>query len=322
MKTRTLVTPALCGLATVLLMSCTEQAPLQHSVSASDTNPLVEALADEAARKDGTVLHTLMGSTESRFATVEEYQDALARCASELADDGRARDAIGSESEELIDRISPTMIYALYKLGHVRVGDHTVLSDSVLLANAHNRSTGKEGLAKATSNPPSFVQQNQGPYKMQGETFTHDYYVYNDIGAYTQFKKHRRKWWYTGWWDTDASRISIRCIYFANPDAYYYGYPYGWTSYAGYANSKSTSNNDYISTASVSFGAKVSIDFGVDPYSTSYNMPKSYTADNYDAVMAYHAVDHAGYQWRLQTSQGMRGRIVWGNYYGSYRTDW
>jgi hypothetical protein len=220
-------------------------------------------------------------------------------------------------------------LFTLAQLGETWLDDQLLLSGELLIEKTVDRETPGTDEVEAdlgqtqqalASHPPADVQQNQGDvYKTRGQSFAENYLVYLQTGALTQFEKRRKRFWVTSWYDTDASRIGVRAIYFGNPSSYYFPEANG-TSFAMAEGHDYNVNDDYVSDRRIGAGGTVTYDIG--PGGDGFSPGLNFSVTNYEGVYGLHSVDHAGYQWRLVTSRGLRPNVYWGNYRAEYYVPW
>lgn len=277
-------------------------------------------------------LRAAMGSKESHFADQEALQKALSQVAREFKDAQTRKTAL-TAYENAVEHIDRFQIFTLARLGKTWLGDQVVISDEILLGSFRASTASAAPVASDSSGsigttrqaleayPPSQVQQNLGEvYKTQGESFVDNFIAYKQAGALTQFKKHRKRFWVTGWYDTDASKIAVQVYYFGNPDRDIFP-AYRNTSFAMSEGSDHNSGDDYVSDRELCFGGSITYRLdsggGVNPTPSPI-----FTVGCYEGIYALHAVDHAGYKWRLSSSKGLRAQIEWGSIRPGWSVPW
>jgi hypothetical protein len=253
-------------------------------------------------------LATVQGTKETHFADLP----AFAAKRSELwqkykADKESVKELV--RTDETLRPVGRFDLFVLRELGRVFIGDKVAIDHDLLAQRPKEPEvdpTGKadpNGDIQRTSQPlvtyglpPSFVQQNQGNYKTQGESYRADYGVYGEEGGQTQFKKYRRNFLIWGWWDTDASNLSARCVVFKNRSNY---------SEAWFVEQDSDTNDDVVTAlVSVSIATPGDIMFANT------------------GMYCFHAVDHAGLWWRLESALHLNETLDWKNFTQSYHVPW
>jgi hypothetical protein len=262
-----------------------------------------EGVALDRAALDAK-LTTIQGSKETHFSSAAEFKAKQKELwQAYKADKSSVRALV--RTDDNLRSVARFDLYLLDQLGRVVVGDQVALDHAQLSARAKDVDTsaapeepGVSTQALVTyGTPPSFVQQNQGNYKVQGESYQSDYGVYGEQGGTTQFKKYRTQYFYTGWWDTDAEHLSARCVLFFNRS--------DGVSEAHSVDQDSDSNDDVV-TALVSWGVATPGD--VSFFDTG--------------LYCFHAVDHGGLWWRLESSISLNSTLDWGNITRSYDVPW
>jgi hypothetical protein len=148
---------------------------------------------------------------ETRFETA----GALAAAVAELEEQLKNQ-AVSDEVWKPIDYACDELDLALWnRYGTISVGGETVLDENGLKARCRYIGDNAVLARAAGSNPPKEAVDRQYPYKLIGNTWHNfDAIVYKSTGGETQFKKHRERFGFTGWYDTDATRIGVRIYLF------------------------------------------------------------------------------------------------------------
>jgi hypothetical protein len=274
---------------------------------AGDTAESEPGVVDEAVRAN---LHAAMGNKQARFGSQAELRDALTRVSTQFKDPAIRKAAL-ADFQPATDHFDRFQVFVLTQLGKVWLNEQVVLSDETLLErrSIDDLGTSTQSLS-ASAYPGPTVQQNQGGvYKTQGESFVENLIAYKQAGALTQFKKHRKRFGFTGWYDTDASHIAVRVIYFGNPDPHIFPNLVG-SGYAMAEGHDHNTNDDYVSDRQICAGGSITFsDNGGGP-----SPGVQFDVSCYEGIYALHSVDHAGFQWRLVTSTGLQPNLFWGNY--------
>jgi len=123
---------------------------------------------------------------------------------------------------------------------------------------------------------------------------------YQEKGGLTNFQKYRKKYFYlpANWYDTDASRLSVRAVMFRNGN--------GISEYRS-TKQDYDSNDYYVSAKSTCF---------------EINNDGCWGLRFRTGVYSFHAVDHAGLQWRFTTSYGLEPKVDWLNTTFHYNVPW
>ena len=304
---------------------------LTLSVSACGSGDGGPSVGDSVDSADVTAaisaeLQSAMGSRETHFESEAALQKELTALALAFKDATARKAAIATYpiASERLDRFT---LFLLTRLGKAFVKDQVVLSDTLVLAQSPARAPmadpGPQSALgtsqQALGNPNWEVQQNQGDYKTRGESFVENILAYKQAWAHTQFKKHRKSWGFTGWYDTDASHIAVQVYYFGNPDPG--AYPqFSNISYAMSEGADHNTHDDYVSDRQLCYGGTIT--FGTDRGSDTTRPGVQFNVPCYGGVYALHAVDHAGYKWRLSTSTGLRAQLDWGSINPAWHIPW
>ena len=236
---------------------------------------------------DGSSAKTLAktAALETRFNSAEELQQAVKTLDAELQAPG-----VSDSLWKPIDYACDELALGLWqKYGTISIGDSVVLNESVLKGSCRyiGEDPTKTTLSKTAETAyPREAVDRQYPYKMIGNSWDNfNAVVYKSTGGETQFKKERRRFGVTGWYDTDAVRIGVRIYVIDCPVA---GYR---RCVIRTSPSNSNSNTDYASYRDYAIGITGGLRVG-------------------DAVVSTHSVDHAGLQFRAISSSGSLGTMT------------
>ncbi len=287
--------------------------------------------ADTSAERDAVQaeLSSAMGDKQTHVDDAAALGARITQLVEEFKDPSQRKAALArfEKASEHVDRLQ---LFLLARLGKTWLKDQVVLSDQLVLSTFRERQPAdsasdlNEGLGSTSqalsSHPPSEVQENQGGvYKTRGESFVDNFLAYKQAGALTQFKKHRRRFGFTGWYDTDATKIAVQVYYFGNPDRDAFPTLRN-TSYAMSEGEDHTSNDDYVSEREMCFGGVIT--YQVGPGAGPTTLTPNFTVGCYEGVYALHAVDHAGFKWRLTSSNGLRPELDWGSVQPAWHVPW
>ena len=268
------------GLALFALTACDSQPQSLDSRNEDEDHYHEKSFSWNETARSGSLAKT--AALQTRFNTVEELGQAAHALYDELKVSG-ASDSLWKP----IDYACDALALALWnKYGTIRVRDSLVLDEASLKAGC--RYIGEDGARAAEANAlgktawaPNEGIDRQYPYKMIGTSWDDfNAVVYKSTGGETQFKKERKKFGITGWYDTDATRIGVRIYLIDCPTD---GPRNCWIRTSP---SNSNSNDDYASERDFAVG--VNADLHVS-----------------DAVISMHSVDHAGRQFRATSSSGL-----------------
>ena len=280
----------------------------------------------EPSIEDLTTLEELAGDNSTKFSSKEDWEAAVETSYEEFSENKELRKDLELIDEAQENKVGKFERYLLHKYGNVVVAGDKVLTAEKL---ANSVRTPNKTRSTNSSNPRSYVWQNQRSYKVQAWSFKDNHYAYSQIGGKTQFKKKRRNWGFTKWWDTDASKLSIKCVYFDNP-AREFGYPYNIMSFAMGRDHDKETNDDYISERAISIGLKLTVRLNFNDYPEVGMLehdglnprPGTYVPKNYNGVWSFHYVKHSAYTWKLETSTGLRSEVAWGKYSSRHYIPW
>lgn len=271
-----LITLAISGGA-LGLTACNSQPQENEAVSAGEDHFHEKSFSwDNPAGKiaaSGGIAKTAVAQT--RFGTQTELEQAALDMEKTLATPGYS-DSLWKPIDYACDELT---LGLWNKYGTISIGDSVVLDESSLKASC--KYVGEEaGLAKsAMASYPDEAIDRQYPYKMIGTSW-HNFnlILYKSTGGDTQFKKDRKKFGVTGWYDTDASRIGVRIYMIDCPsngprNCIIRGSSSSWNR-----------DDDYVSNRDPGVGLSARIA---------------------DAVVSTHSVDHAGLQFRAISSSGL-----------------
>lgn len=160
-----------------------------------------------------------------------------------------------------MDYACDELLLALWnEYGTMVVDGNVVLDEAILKSTCKRISENSEkeillaGRSAAGSNPPSEAIDRKYPYKMIGNSWKNfNIGVYKSTGGETQFKKERTRYWVTGWYDTDATRIGVRIYLFDCKDG-----NQGRACVLNRSTSDWYANDDYVSKRDFAVGASVS----------------------------------------------------------------
>jgi hypothetical protein len=235
-----------------------------------------------------------------------ETEEALASAIQDL-DEQLKSPAFSDNLWKPIDHACDELALAAWNTyGTLSLGDSIVFDEQTLKADCRyiggDSGTAPAGLAKAADDfTGAVVDDRQFPYKMIGESWDDfNIGVYKSTGGETQFKKRRERYGVMGWYDTDASRIGVR-IYLLNCST-----SGPKTCYVSHSQKDWYSNDDYVSKRDYGVGLKVK--FTRPTPENNWTMdPKGVGLIDFkvsDAVITMHSADHAGLQFRAQSSSG------------------
>ena len=244
-----------------------------------------------------------VSAKQTRFDNPEELAAAIQRLESEL-EDREFTDSLWKPVDYACDELDLALWNAF---GTVVLQDSVVFSEEILKSRCRlsddigeNRGEGlgtpAEGaLSKGAGLWWSSTETSdrQYPYKMIGRSWDDfNLSVYKSTGGETQFEKYRAKLGVSAWYDTDATRIGVR-IYLFDCGRDRTG------ALCSYNRSKTNwfSNDDYASEREIATGSvRISkTGISIDPV----------TLKIADAVYSMHSVDHAGLQFRANSSSGL-----------------
>lgn len=241
---------------------------------------------------------------KTRFENDEKFRQAIATLEADLGIPG-----VSDSLWKPIDYACDELALALWNAhGAVYVRDSLVLDEAILKAGC--RYIGDDSLKAATGiltksaavYPTAVETDRQYPYKMIGESWDDfNIGVYKSTGGETQFKKHREKFGFTGWYDTDASKIGVR-IYVLDCSV---NAPR--ICYRKYSQSDWYANDDYVSKRDATAGffvkmTRPSPENNWTPSPTGIGLMDFRAAD---AVISMHSANHAGMQFRAVSSSGL-----------------
>jgi len=273
-----LITLAISG-AALGLTACNAQPQENEAVSAGEDHFHEKSFSwDNPAGKvaaSGGLAKT--AAAETHFGTQAELEQAVADMDEALKAPGYS-DSLWKP----IDYACNELTLGLWnKYGTISIGDSVVLDETSLKAGC--RYIGEDGaLAKsAMASYPNEAVDRQYPYKLIGDSWD-DYslIVYKSTGGETQFKKDRKRFGITGWYDTDADRIGVRIYLIDCPSSGARNCVLRKTQ------TNSNSHDDYASERDIAVGINAGLHVS-------------------DAVVSMHSADHAGLQFRATSSSGL-----------------
>lgn len=280
--------PLLAAVVAVALAACNHEAPVHPADETADPdagryheNSFLWTDAPGPLAKPSAVAELSEKATD--FPDGDAFVAALEELERKLEEPGFARSLW-----KPLDHACDELDLALWNTyGTVRVDGTTVLDESILRSRCSYVGDDAEALAK-----PGFwwseheVTDRQYPYKMIGKSWQDfNLLYYKSTGGSTQFKKHREKLWVTAWWDTDASKIGVRSIFFICS-----GKP---VRTCGPVKEKITrkSNTDIAK----------SVESSLPALSTNAPFILPASGEVHDAVMSFHSVNHAGKFFRARS---------------------
>jgi hypothetical protein len=269
-------------LALFALTACDSQQPQEAGSTETDDDRYHEKSFSWENISANEVL-SKTAARQTRFQTAEELGRAVVALEAELRR-SKASDSLWKP----VDYACDELVLAIWnRYGTVRLKDSVVLDEESLKAGCRyiGENTAMKDKAPAGKSaaifPTAVVTDRQYPYKMIGESWDDfNAIVYKSTGAGTQFKKERKIWGVTGWYDLDANRIGVRI--------YLIDCPVMWPQRCTVGKSQSDwyKDDDYVSKRD--FAAGINVDLHVS-----------------DAVIGMHSVDHGGLQFRAISSSGL-----------------
>lgn len=261
-------------------------------------------------------LRSLAGDKETRLASADELaarrRDIQREYKLDKAKGKELRSALGT----LGDLVRPDEALALATLGNVYVDDALVFSAEQLLQKAraklealHEEEPQAESTAagehlgetaQALSGVGWQAEDRQYPYKMIGTSYHDTTWIEGQVGAKTEFQKHREKYWWLGkrWYGLDAEHLSVRSIVFKSNTAID-------------AVQDSDSNDDAVGvTANWCVAKPTSGDITCGAILSPYG------------VHSFHAVDHGSSRFRVETANNVADGANYNGYWSGYNIAW
>lgn len=165
--------------------------------------------------KDSSNVAARIASKKSTL-TREQLNAAVQKLSEKLKDRAYAK-ALARP----LDYICDELLLATYnEYGSVYVGDSLLLDLDILKARCKYIGEKADVAARSAAvvmdwNLSSSAEDRQYPYKMIGSSWADwDVGVYKSTGGETYFKKYRRKYFTSAWYDLDADHIGVRIYLF------------------------------------------------------------------------------------------------------------
>ncbi len=247
-------------------------------------------------------------SKETRFSSAEEMVAAIQAIEAHLKDK-EFTDSLWKPVDYACDELD-LAVWNMY--GKVTVGDSLVFDEGILRSRCDDLALdtvdNQVSLGKlAAANPSAKVEDRQYPYKMIGHSWSNEnrLYVYRTSGSETQFVKHRKKFFTTAWWGTDASRIGVRTYYFTCGSRARDYTKHERVCLHMKSESDWNANDDYVSERFINTLADVKVMVSLQPMIAMYPDINFGSSKVYDAVVGMHSVNHAGLIFRAISSSGL-----------------
>jgi hypothetical protein len=287
--------------------------------AASDSPSSEDAAAIEQAELSHLEagLRSLAGDKVTRFSSAEELAAKRAELDREYRLDKAKGKALRAELGTLGDLVRPQEALTLAALGQVYVSDTSVFSTEQLMQKArtklaalHEEEPGPDGAREGSEHVGTTAQaltgkswqseDRQYPYKMIGTSYHDTTWVEGEVGAKTEFQKHREKYWWLGkrWYGLDADHLSVRSVVFKNNSAID-------------AVQDSDSNDDVVSVTAnwcvaKPTGSDITCGAILNPY----------------GVHSFHAVDHGSSRFRVETANNVSDGANYNGYTTGYDIAW
>jgi hypothetical protein len=267
----------------------------------------VEAIEQEELAGLEQGLGAIAGDRVTRFATTAEFVTKLEDLSRSYRLDqaqGKAlRDGLGT----LSDLVAASDVFALSQLGTAVVGDTPLLSAATLTdqaaerlaaVHAEDEVAAQDGLgqtSQALTGVSWTAEDRQYPYKMIGYSYHDTTPFQGNVGARTEFQKHREKYWWLGkrWYNLEANRMSLRVVAF-------------YSNTAQYLHEAISNNDDLLGHVVVSCISTGSCHSDLSPW----------------GMHSWHAVDHGAYTFRVQTANNVNDNADYKGYATGYYIPW
>lgn len=301
----------LTGLLLLTLTACNNTENLTTSAADTDEERFHEksfSWSDGAGALAKPSAVTALASKTTTFATGDELKAAVEALVAEL-DDKAFTDSLWKPVDYACDELD-LALWNTY--GTIRVGDSTVFDEGIMRARCNDVRVDVEPepstLAKvANTNPPGYADDRQYPYKMIGHSWADEnrLNVYRTSGAETQFEKHRKKFFVTAWWGTDASRIGVRTYYFNCGSRLQFSKEEQRACIQAKVGTDWDSNDDYVSDRFINTLPDLIIVLQAKPTVAAYPDINFGSSRVYNGIVGMHSVNHAGLIFRSTSSSGM-----------------
>lgn len=247
----------LLGILTSSLVACNDVDQAVNTVEETDPDTYHENVFSW----DNPKSNSLGFAARSAGSKITEVSNAEADSISRITEKKLESRTYSKSLWKPVDYACDELALALWnEYGTIVVDGKTVLDESILKSSCKNISEEQPevdlvaGRVAAGSNPPSEAVDRKYPYKMIGNSWKNfNIGVYKSTGGETQFKKERKRFWVTGWYDTDATRIGVRIYLF---DCQSSGQ--GRACVLNRSTSDWYANDDYVSKRDFAVGASVS----------------------------------------------------------------